>query len=519
MVLRFTPNRRSGVLALITPASELAASASATAAAASAAAAVTSAAEAEASEDAAAASATAADASADAAAASAAALFINVKTYGAVGDGVADDTDAFNDAIAALTGTGGCILVPPGEYKLTSQITKTLPNTIYSISIIGRGADNTILHWPSGAGGIAITYANVANSIHIRDLTIATGTTNGGNGITVTQNVFPNAVQAQSDISGVTIRGYDGAGQTDYWTNAVSIVGASNFNFISCDFWGPSSPAGNGISLAGNGVGNYAFVFNVHGCSLSNFANGISYGTYTQGLTVNQSNFGGNIVGIYVPSGSVAVSQFSIVGSQFQSTSINIQLDTTVYHVCITNNLFYQTDGLSVTAIQMSSTSPFTIQGNHFATVGGTGDGTGVDIVSMAASGGAIIGNVFQDMDTGLILGAGSTLANVSGNVFLGNTTEITNGGTNVIRDNPGYNPVGASALSPGASTWTYTAGSSPETIYIGSDTSITNLVQTGGAILPIATAAGAVVSVELGPNEAVQIAYTGTLSGNKMVH
>jgi hypothetical protein len=46
MVLRFTPNRRSGVLALITPASELASSASATAAAASAAAAAISAAEA-----------------------------------------------------------------------------------------------------------------------------------------------------------------------------------------------------------------------------------------------------------------------------------------------------------------------------------------------------------------------------------------------------------------------------------------------------------------------------------------
>jgi hypothetical protein len=49
MVLRFTPNRRSGVLALITPASELAASASATAAAASAAAASASAAAAAAS--------------------------------------------------------------------------------------------------------------------------------------------------------------------------------------------------------------------------------------------------------------------------------------------------------------------------------------------------------------------------------------------------------------------------------------------------------------------------------------
>ncbi len=43
----------------------------------------------------------------------------NVKAYGAVGDGVADDTAAFNAAMAA----GKHILVPPGTYKITSTLT------------------------------------------------------------------------------------------------------------------------------------------------------------------------------------------------------------------------------------------------------------------------------------------------------------------------------------------------------------------------------------------------------------
>lgn len=54
---------------------------------------------------------------------------VNVKTYGAVGDGVADDLVAFNNAVAALptltingvTGKMGTIFVPNGTYKLSNE--------------------------------------------------------------------------------------------------------------------------------------------------------------------------------------------------------------------------------------------------------------------------------------------------------------------------------------------------------------------------------------------------------------
>lgn len=51
----------------------------------------------------------------------------NVKAYGAVGDGVADDTAAIqaavNDAAAAGSGTGATVFFPPGTYLVTSTIT------------------------------------------------------------------------------------------------------------------------------------------------------------------------------------------------------------------------------------------------------------------------------------------------------------------------------------------------------------------------------------------------------------
>jgi len=47
---------------------------------------------------------------------------VSVKDFGAVGDGVADDTAAIQAAITSLSSTGGTVSFPPGTYKVTSAI-------------------------------------------------------------------------------------------------------------------------------------------------------------------------------------------------------------------------------------------------------------------------------------------------------------------------------------------------------------------------------------------------------------
>jgi hypothetical protein len=46
----------------------------------------------------------------------------NVRSYGAVGDGVTDDTAAFAATAAAVPSTGGLLLVPPGNYSINATI-------------------------------------------------------------------------------------------------------------------------------------------------------------------------------------------------------------------------------------------------------------------------------------------------------------------------------------------------------------------------------------------------------------
>lgn len=51
--------------------------------------------------------------------------YISVKDFGAVGDGITDDTAAFNAAIAALPADGGTIYVPNANYRVNLTITKS----------------------------------------------------------------------------------------------------------------------------------------------------------------------------------------------------------------------------------------------------------------------------------------------------------------------------------------------------------------------------------------------------------
>lgn len=116
----------------------------------------------------------------------------NVKhpTYGAIGDGVADDTAAIQAAIAAAAavtsgdnpfGQGGMVFFPPGIYGVTSDIDIPI-----LVKLIGSGVRTTTIRWLSGTHTNAVVTSNPGNTnsfVHgsgIRDLTIdANGQANG----------------------------------------------------------------------------------------------------------------------------------------------------------------------------------------------------------------------------------------------------------------------------------------------------------------------------------------------------
>jgi hypothetical protein len=70
------------------------------------------------------------------------ALGVSVKDFGAKGDGIADDTQAFLDALAKAK--TGAIEIPAGRYKITNILEITRPGVV----LRGAGADRTFLFFP-----------------------------------------------------------------------------------------------------------------------------------------------------------------------------------------------------------------------------------------------------------------------------------------------------------------------------------------------------------------------------------
>ena len=77
---------------------------------------------------------------------------VNVKDFGAVGDGVHDDTAAIQAAIdAAVALGGGRVFFPTGTYAITATL--TTPNTDVVIVLTGAGRDLTIVQAASAIDG------------------------------------------------------------------------------------------------------------------------------------------------------------------------------------------------------------------------------------------------------------------------------------------------------------------------------------------------------------------------------
>jgi hypothetical protein len=126
-----------------------------------------------------------------------------------------------------------------------------------------------------------------------------------------------------------------------------------------------------------------------------------------------------------------------------------------------------------------------------------------------------IAGNQIYDSQTikkqtyGIEIGAGATISdgqivdNDLRNNLLGAINQRGTLVATILRNNPGYNPQGPAAIIVGPSPFAYTAGPTPEVIYI-----------TGGIVSGITTAGTTIATaspatVTLAPNERIVVTYT----------
>jgi hypothetical protein len=441
---------------------------------------------------------------------------VSVKNYGAVGDGVTDDTAAVTAAFNAVRTVGGSLYFPAGKYALAANIPVTLGANA-TLAVFGAGADITQLVWAAG-GGLTINLPGEANAVHVRDMTFVTGANGTGNGLALNLTIgsvpWPNS--PQSDVSNVTFRGTDWyAGQTHYWGSCVAIDRLTQVSFFNVLMTGHTeagtyTTTGFGLALTATSAVP-GVVYNLDSCTFNNMGVGISYGNWIQGVAAVNCNFTGCAIGINAPAGT-GEAQLSIANSQFNcSTAINLQI--ALFAVQIASSLFIVPPAGA--AIQTVGEAQLTIIGNSFgSSTASNVTGTGIVVSSGSQLGGTIVGNSFYDLpQSGVSLGAGSGGILVGSNTFVNCPTPISDAGTgNVIVNNLGVPPV-ALNLTTGASPWHYSTNARPENLSLYS-TGIINMVDIGGVfILGGAAPANTNLNVFVPPNTTINVLYAGTLT------
>jgi len=285
--------------------------------------------------------------------------FVSVKDFGAVGDGVVDDTAAIQAAITASAGKQ--VYIPAGTYKVSSTI-----NVSSSTYIYGDGLGITKLSATSAMTNLQpVFYANAANYVRFEYFSIlgnTDGTLGAGTGIHCKSG-------SGNEIRGVFISNTTQAGirleeQNTAWVDSCWLE--------SCGRTGYSDNHGIMIySAAGSTVDNYSIkitnnkVNNAFRKGITNYGpDAYIYDVLIDGNTVTGCGLGN----IYI--GTEKTKRFRITNNYCYGGYVNMQLGAMDTSVVSNNILEYSTGTFNLGCFGLSNC---TINGNTIKNSGSQG--------------------------------------------------------------------------------------------------------------------------------------------------
>jgi Pectate lyase superfamily protein len=316
----------------------------------------------------------------------------NVRDYGAVGDGVTDDTTAINSAISALPTEGGVILFPHGIYLISSTITIKH----HGVILLGEGFSSVFADqanqqagikggsvikastttWVSGDhlivfGVLGTNQMWTGGGVYNLVLEGTKGYISTGDGIQILNvqavritdnNItgFSNGVYVSSDqsggISNVIIEHNIINGLNNY---GIKLDGGSDLNYVRFNYI--SGWVGHSIWINGDGstiTGNHIESGVLAG---SGFADGTAIFSSGQYSLINQ-----NDMAVGCPSHGIYISANHSQASNNEMTNVNgsgvangsgIWVDGSITDVAITDNLINDNGGNMVYGIRDTSTT------------------------------------------------------------------------------------------------------------------------------------------------------------------
>jgi len=345
---------------------------------------------------------------------------VDVKAYGAKGDGATNDDVAIASAVGALA-DGGRLYFPAGTYVLTASLNITSK----SCTVCGDGPQSTILEF-TGSSGIGITTSTTARAATIQDMTLQTGTAGTHTAIVLTGPTSASNREKQFTVRNVYIRPKTLG--THYWLYGIKLVDAWHTVIENVHMKGKATDDSSMV------YGIWATAQCVAGRIYHSFFydmdTGIYIGGSSEGWVVSDTDIVGCKSGIVWATTST-LPELHVAGCHTNTAFRGIDLTNNCTDAAVSHSLIYKTANSGSGWVGISAASECTnirIQGTKIY-----GAGTGGTDVGIAISGShcTIVGNVINSQDTGISLYSTAGYNVVLGNSGNGNSASITDNGTN----------------------------------------------------------------------------------------
>jgi hypothetical protein len=360
----------------------------------------------------------------------------NVVDYGAVGDGVTDDTAAFQ---AALSSTNKHIYVPSGDYALSGQLT----HAGKALTLRGAGMNSTRLMWDSASAstGIAFTQADDDYRIDVSGLSFVTEKPGTGTAIYVdgAGQLSGGIVQSRSKprllVSDVEFRGATST-SVDGWGVGIDCVDVMAVQIRGIYFTGKyTTTATNIISesmcrFSGTGSPVQISVMN---CDAYYALETIKF-TDVEGAFVQNCNLVSVDKGV-VFNPAVVEPQLQCINNHINAYVTAIEI-TNCAQANISQNLIYSRSGalVVVKGIHVNGTSTYNNFSNNVFVAAAGASTLDAIVLESGAQYNMISDNVFQSAKTAVEYMSGANNNFTGQNVFgTGVATQVTDGGTSNV--------------------------------------------------------------------------------------
>ena len=351
---------------------------------------------------------------------------ISIKEYGAKGDGVTNDTAAFNTALASEK----AIYIPAGTYIIND----TLAVTDKNVTMIGEGERLSVLKFTGqGVNGHGIDWfesnrdpemippgPGPIHSLILEKLRIQAGITMNGSPVNV--RCFGRLGGIEPAISMENVIATHSHGSTG-WTQGFNFESCRNSNIIECIFHGTDGLSNYGYKFLGNCLDTKA-----ERCQAAGLTTGGG-----QAFIVEGTCEGIQIISALVIAAKVGVDHvttdmepwLSVIGCHFNTIDFGIRMSKTQQSV-ISNNLFYANtetqyatvDYVGINLNANADNKYNNISDNIFHGLGRQNTQDEIAIRLQHGDQNVIADNVFVGVNTGIQIQAAATNTTLSDNRY-----------------------------------------------------------------------------------------------------